>query len=64
MLLELTPEGRDLVPELIEHMEASHAVSLDGISEGECDALFGMLEKILDNLSNQEMDDAPDDNRG
>ena len=64
VLLELTPKGRNLVPELIEHMEASHGVCLDGFSEEERGTLFEMLNRILDNLSNQEIDDGPDDNLG
>ena len=62
VILELTPEGRALIPELIEHMQASHDVCLDGFSEEERGALFEMLNRVLDNLSKQEMDAAPDDN--
>jgi DNA-binding MarR family transcriptional regulator len=52
--LELTEEGRALVPELIEQAQASHTIILADINKEERDAFLATLQKMLANLAKEE----------
>ena len=52
--LELTAEGRALVPQLLQHMSASYEVVWNGIDERERAVLFDLLQRMFHNLSPEE----------
>ena len=52
--LELTEKGRNLVPELIQTMQDTYDVTLDGLEQDDLDSLFEMLRSMFNNLEEHE----------
>ncbi len=52
--LALTEKGQNLIPELVQIMQDSYSVTLNGFEQGDLDSLFEMLRKMFNNLEEHE----------